>query len=305
MSAVPALHERLFAVLNARAGSGRARRAWDAAARAWGRDGLEVAHAHTEGPGHAETLAADAVRAGWPVVVAMGGDGTIHEVVNGLLRAAGEDGAPPPLGIVPCGSGNDFVKALGTPTDPEAAARALARAPGRPVDAGRVNQRHFVNGVGVGFDARVAFRARSIPWLKGTPLYGTALLAELRRNVSPSVRLRIDGVDVAHEPVTLITVSNGPSHGGGFLLCPAARADDGALDVLVAASLPRRGILRFLARSLKGSHGGLPGIRFHLGRSVEITSDDPLPVHVDGELLDHAAHRLAIDVLPGRLKVLA
>lgn len=296
--------DRFLAVVNPSAGSGQAGRRWETIRDRWRDDGLELEERLTTGPGHAEELAEEAASAGWPALVAVGGDGTVHEVANGLLGAARGE-ATIPMGVIPVGSGNDFVRALDTPPDPMEAARALPGAEPRRVDAGRVNGRFFMNGVGAGFDARVAIRARGIPWLKGTPLYGLALLRELISLHTPEVRVRLDDREVAAGPVTLVTSSNGPSHGGGFLLCPEARVDDGELDLLVVEALPRRQVLGFLTSSLQGGHPGRPGVHLHRGRRVEISSADPLPVHVDGEILDRAATRLEIEILPGRLTVLA
>ncbi len=295
----------VFAVVNTTAGSGRAGRIWPSVASTWEARGLRVEHGLTRYAGHAAEIAADAARAGWPAVVAVGGDGTLHEAANGIMQVAEADGITTRLGVVPCGSGNDFARALGVSALPMEAALGIVRPRERSVDVGRANGRFFVNGVGVGFDARVAARAKRVPLLTGAALYGVALVAELGANTPSVLRLLVDGAEVFEGPVTMVTISNGFSHGGGFLLCPDARPDDGALDVLVVTALPRRRVLRLLVRSLGGTHPGLDGIRFHRGARVEVTSPDLLEVHVDGEILEGGVRRLDIELLPKHLKVLA
>ncbi len=299
----------LYAVVNPTAGSGRAARGWPAVEAELRAAGMDVETVVTRAPGHARELAAEAVAQRRPAVAAVGGDGTVHEVVAGLLEAAGT--APPPsLAVLPLGSGNDFAAALGLPADPLEAARTLAGARPRPVDAGRVETgggeaRFFANGVGAGFDARVALRARSIPRLTGPALYGTALLWELALLRTPSVEVRVDGRDGFEGPACMVTVSNGPRHGGGFQLCPGAAVDDGALDVLVVEAVSRRRLLGFLSGSLKGGVPEAPGVRRLRGREVELRAGGDLPAHVDGEILSTGAHRIRLEVLPGRLRVLA
>ena len=236
-------------------------------------------------------------------MLAVGGDGTVNEVANGLLRAA--DGSPTlPMGIISAGTGNDFVKMVGIPQNAAGAARAALQAKPRQVDAGLVNDRFFTNGVGVGFDARVAGRAREIRRLRGLAVYAVAVAQAIREHRNPPVRVWIDGREVADQRITLVTVANGGCHGGGFWLCPDARPDDGLLDVLIADALGRTGVMRFIPRVLQRTHTRYPGVHLHRAARVEITSSELLPVHADGEPLE-ATRRLQIEVLPGRLTVLA
>lgn len=297
-------------MVNPTAASGAAGRRWPAVEAALRAAGTEVDTAFTEGPGHARELARAAASRGRDAVAAVGGDGTVHEVVGGLLEGAPRGAPLPSLAVLPLGSGNDFAAALRLPADPLAAARTVTSVPPRPVDAGRVEtldgeRRFFANGVGAGFDARVALRARAIPRLTGPALYGTALLWELTTLRTPPLRVRVDGREVHDGPACMVTISNGPRHGGGFHLCPGAEVDDGLLDVLVVEKLSRRRLLSFLSASLKGGMAEAPGIRRHRGREVELRAGGDVPAHVDGEILSHGAHRLRFELLPGRLPVLA
>jgi diacylglycerol kinase (ATP) len=267
--------------------------------------GVRYRFARTEAPGHAESLAERAAREGWDVVVAVGGDGTVQQSAAGLMRAAGT-GPTVPLGIIGVGSGNDFIKLLDLPPQqPATAMRRLLEAKTRSLDIGRVGNRYFTNGVGIGFDAQVAIQASRIRRLRGLPLYGWALLKVLRSLHPPHIRLTLDGRTVADRNLTLVTVGNGACHGGGFWICPDARPDDGLFDVCIAdaVSLPR--LLRLLPKVMRGTHVHLPEVQVLRARHVHLSSPDPLPVHADGEILADTAHELELELLPGRLTVLA
>lgn len=295
---------RFYVIVNPAASRGHALGAWEPARRVLDAASAEYEVALTERPRHATELAERAARDGWSAVVAVGGDGTVHEVANGLLRAsAGETTRP--LGIIGVGTGNDFIKRLGLPRrHPAKAAARLLHAEPRQVDAGRLDEEYFTNGVGVGFDARVAIEARRVRGLRGMAVYAAALVRVLRHHRTPRMRLHLDGRLIVDRPLTLITVANGPCHGGGFWLCPDARLNDGALDLCVADALTPAQLLPLVPRVMRGTHVTRPDVQMLRGHSVHISSDEPLPVHADGEIYSEAAHELKLEVLPGRLTVL-
>lgn len=296
---------RYFVILNPAADRGGAQRAWRGAGAVLDAAGVEYELATTEGPRHAEALAADAAAAGYSAVVAVGGDGTVQEVANGLMHAA--DGGPTvPMGIIGQGTGNDFIKVAGLPRNqPAEAARRLLAAVPRQVDIGRVGQRFFTNGVGVGFDARVAIEASRIKRLRGISIYAWALVKVLRSHRTPQIRIVIDGEEIFNRRATLVNVSNGGCHGGAFWICPQARIDDGMLDVCIADALEVPQILRLIPSLMRGTHTGKPPVHMYRARHVHISSSEPLPVHADGEILTEAAHELEFELLPGRLTLLA
>ncbi|HEX2093923.1 MAG TPA: hypothetical protein VHG28_16080, partial [Longimicrobiaceae bacterium] len=174
----------------------------------------------------------------------------------------------------------------------------------RRVDAGRVGDRYFINGVGIGLDARVGIEAARVRRLRGTAIYLWALARVLPGFRPPQIRVELDGEVVADRPLTLVTAANGGCHGGGFWICPGARIDDGALDVCVADAFGTLGILDLLPRVMRGTHVGRPGVHMLHGRRLRVTSPGPLPVHADGEIVAEATHELEIEVLPGRLTML-
>ncbi len=304
-----------YVIFNPLASRGGARRALTAIERAFRDSGVEYRIVPTERRGHAPELARRAVEEGWQAIVAVGGDGIVHEVVNGLI-AAGEAGSGVALGVIPVGSGNDFSKMLGMPSHrpAEAVRRILAAAP-RQVDVGRVVRHvagggppgvwYFTNGVGVGFDAQVARHARDIKRLRGVAIYAWALVKTLRELRSPGIRVVIDGRQVADRRLVLTTVSNGPCHGGNFWLCPNARIDDGQLDILIADARSLSSLIRLIPSVIRGKHLKASGVELHHGRHVVVTSDEPLPIHADGEVVADWVRELEIELLPGRLRVLA
>ena len=296
--------DRYFVILNPTAGRGAAARAWPAVRAALEAGGATVHLAETRAQGDATALAESAARDGWPAVVAVGGDGTVHEVANGLLRASTDAETAPAMGIVAVGSGNDFALLARVPRDPAEAARRIASGAERRVDVGRVGERWFTNGVGMGLDAYVAVEANRNRRFRGMAIYLWALAKVLRRFRPPVIRVEIDGGEVMERPMTLVSVGNGGRHGGGFWFCPQARIDDGLLDVCACDGLGTLRILRFLPMVMRGTHVGESCVHMRTARRVRITSETPVPVHADGEILFEAARELEIEVAPGRLRLL-
>lgn len=263
---------------------------------------------HTESPGQGVDLARQAATAGYERVVAMGGDGTVDEVANGLLLA-GEQGHQAVLGVIPVGSGNDFAYAVGIPGDLAGACQRLAEGKVRTVDMVRVTvdgQPHiFDNSVGIGFDADVSLETRKMKRLHGFPMYLWAVFRVLGTNHKwpYPMRITVDGQPLPNQAVTLITVANGPRAGGGFYLTPDAQPDDGLLDVCVADRLGRLGILQLLPHAMKGTHVNQKPVTMFKARHVLIEGDRGLPGHVDGEILCTQGRRIEFEIIPNRLKV--
>ncbi|HEU4880590.1 MAG TPA: diacylglycerol kinase family protein [Longimicrobium sp.] len=296
--------DRFYVILNPTAGRGAAARVRAVVEHEMAQAGAEFTIAETARRGHAAELAEAAARDGWPAVVAVGGDGTVHEVVNGIMRAA--DGGPSvPLGIVGVGSGNDFAMLARVPGNAAWAVRRMTEAEPRAVDVGRVGDRWFSNGVGIGLDARVAIEVDRRRRFRGLAMYLHALFGVLRAFRPPHMTVDLDGQRVAEGPMTLVTIGNGGRHGGGFWICPDAKLDDGLLDVCTCDGLGTLGILSFLPRVMWGAHTGASCVHMHHARRVRVTSPDPLPVHADGEIIADDAREVEIEIHPGRLRVLS
>ena len=233
-----------------------------------------------------------------------GGDGSVHEAVNGLL-ASGRDA---PFGLIPVGTGNDFAKAAMIPLDWEAAATLLAsriseEVPVRRIDAGRMNDRYFANGAGIGFDAKINRIARKYRWPIGDLVYLIAVMEGLWDGViTPEVTMRYGDTEY-RDRITLANVSNGPWVGGMFHIAPDSRIDDGELDLVYADPVSRVGVLRLLPKLLRGVHIGQTEIHTARVTNFELSAAAPLPSHLDGEV-QPLQTEFRIEILPGALSLL-
>ena len=300
-------------ILNPASIRGGAARVGAAVERAFLRLGARAEVVHTRARRDGERLAHAAAREGRGAVVAVGGDGIVHEVANGLLAAAG-GGPTVPMGVVAAGSGNDFAKMIGVPREAERAVEAIVRAEPRGVDVGRVIRWSvdagreapwfFTNAIGLGFDAQVAVRASRIRRLRGLGIYAAAVVRVLADLKAPRMRVVVDGVEVVDGKLVLTTIANGACSGGSFWLCPDARVDDGLLDVLVGDARSAAQVAALIPRVMRGQHLGARGVHVHRGRRVVVTSEEPLPIHADGEIVGEGVREIEIELLPGKLIVL-
>jgi YegS/Rv2252/BmrU family lipid kinase len=253
-------------------------------------------------PGEVSRLVAEALRDGASCVAVLGGDGTVNEAVNGYVGVAGPSQA---LAIIPAGTGNDFAKMLAADGDWRVACERIVSGARRRVDLGRCNGRHFANGIGAGFDAQVAIEANAMRWLRGNAVYGVALAKTLLlRYATPHARIAHDG-GVLEGRVTMVAAANGTTYGGAFRVAPGADVADGLLDLMVADRLSRIGIIGFIPHVLSGTHIGRRGVSYLRTRRVTVETELPLAVHADGEIIERAATRLDIEVLPGALLAVA
>ena len=237
-------------------------------------------------------------------IIVAGGDGSIHEAVNGIMRADGSAA----LGIVPTGTGNDFAKACSIPLDWQHATQLLAERIAkntamRRIDIGCMNDRYFANGAGIGFDAKVTRIARSYQWPVGDIVY---LLAVFRCMIdgiaTPDMRIVAD-----HQcwsgPVTLANVSNGPWIGGMFHIAPMADNTDAKLELLIADPVSRLRLLTLLPKLMRGEHFDEQEVNHASVTKVTVDARAPVPSHLDGEV-QPLQTRFEIEVLPGALNLL-
>lgn len=262
--------------------------------------GHRVAVRLTFEAGDAAHFAREAVRAGSDLVVAAGGDGTLNEVVNGVARMRRQ----PRIGIVPIGTANDFAAGLGLPTDMDEAFAVALR--GRPiaVDVGCVNGRYFVNVSTGGFGAE-ATEATS-PETKrflGPFAYLVTGVREFVELHTVSARFVADGRVFYAGEFLLFAVGNGRRTGGGSVLTPRARLDDGRLDLLVIPAMPRLEFLALLPEVRAGTHIDHPGVLYTQTTSITVGAARPLSVNADGEPLH--ARRLRYSLLPRPITVMA
>ncbi len=306
MSAAP-----VHLIINPQAAAGRGRRLGAAAAEGLRARGLSVEVRETAAPLAATDLALAAAREGARSVVAVGGDGTVHEVAEGLMRAAGSAAERPALGVVPAGTGNDFVKLVGVDRDPRGALDVIAAGSTRTWDVGLARwsggEEVFVNAIGTGIDVEVVRQLGRLPRMPGVASYLVALLRALRRYRAVPLEVRLDG-DAKYVDVMIIAIANGRCIGGGFYVCPSATPDDGALDTCIVEEVGLFGIARIMPRMLRGSHGGDPRVALGRARSVDIVArnGEDLFFQLDGELREpRGARELHVEVIPAALRVLA
>lgn len=249
----------------------------------------------SEAPGDCERIAREVLAQGVRQVAACGGDGTVHEVINGL---ANSDAV---FGVVPCGRGNDLARALGLSRDVKDVVNTLVHGVDRAIDLGKVGDRFFATVASLGFDTAVAQRARSRPSiLGGTASYYLAVLQTLSGYRSPLVRLRGD-FGVFEGRVLLAATANAPFYGSGVKIAPDAIVDDGMLDVCIVADVSRWMVLRMFLSAYSGAHVGHSAVRVVQTRTLQIESDDSLWIFADGEPMCEVP--AVIEVVPGALKV--
>jgi YegS/Rv2252/BmrU family lipid kinase len=296
----------LRVILNPSAGSGAAGRLTGRLRASLDARGTPYRLDTTEGKGHGLELARDAAAAQVRAVLAVGGDGTVHEVANGLLGTEPH----PPLAVLPVGTGNDFHKMLGTGRGIDAALDLLDHGTPQRFEVGRVRwagkERFFVNVLGVGIDTEVLRQRDAFRRFRGIVQYLAALGAALKRYRPIRLEVEVDGGERIATPTMLTSVSVGPSAGGGFLLSPDASPVDGLLDLLVVRELTLLQVMRYLPRVVRGTHGNLPVVRMRRFRSatLQTTNGAPFSFELDGELVEAEASELHVEIVPDRLHVL-
>jgi diacylglycerol kinase (ATP) len=298
------------AVVNPASCGGRTGKAWPELRRALAAAGVEVVERLTSAPREATELTRAALAGGCERVVAVGGDGTLNEVVNGFFAVDGSPIAPAAaLGLMPSGTGGDFRRTAGIPVG-AAAAAVLAAGSTRPIDAGRLTldgtaPRHFVNIADCGIGGDVVARVnRSSKRAGGTATFLYHSLASLLSYRPRAARVEIDGT-VEEGRYQNVVVANGRYFGGGMCVAPGAYLGDGLFDVVLFGDLPRLRSLTGIRRIYAGTHIGRPGIRMIRARRVRVTplEDPPLGFEMEGEEVGPAPATL--EVLPGAMRLCA
>jgi YegS/Rv2252/BmrU family lipid kinase len=288
-------------ILNPAAGRGAARRVESVVARAFRAQGWAVDVVRTEGPGHGQELASQAAKQGAKHVVAVGGDGTVHEVANGLLRAD-SDAA---LGVVPVGSGNDFAKLIGVyGHDPARAVARLVTARSRRFDAGRVFDEWFVNSVGFGFGPAVVKTRNAMHNLRGFLSYLVPIVKTFFRFQPPLFDVAAPGFR-ERGYMMMVEICNGTTAGGSYRFAPDADPADGKMDVCLIrrVSLPR--FLLAIPRVMRGTHLRMREVALIKTAKLTIRApEEPLILHVDGELREPGVNECTVELERGRLNVL-
>jgi YegS/Rv2252/BmrU family lipid kinase len=261
-------------------------------------------------PAHATKLARQAGEEGFDMVIAMGGDGTVHEVVNGLMQLPAE--RRPILGVVPVGSGNDFAHGIKVPAEPDHALAHALSGEASSIDLGlmtdeRGRQEYFDNTLGIGFDAVVTIRSHRLPVVRGFLMYLTAVIQTIMLNHDPALVQFETDEEKWEDRVLMVTLCNGGREGGGFMLSPASSMTDGILEYVMVRNVSRLKMFRLVPEFMKGTHVRFTReIRMGSCRTFTMQSDRPLYIHADGEIFTSFGsnvQKVKFEILPSALKV--
>lgn len=267
-------------ILNPTAGNGKAQRLFAAIAPYLKGEDVDVVR--TTHPGHATELAREVSEREDITVISLGGDGTHHEVLNGLMPAG-----KPVFAVLPAGTGNDFVRLLSYPKLPHDMLETALRGAKRRIDIGQVNGEYFLTVSGVGFDAEVA------GWVNqhekhgnGTWIFVRAILRHLIHYQSADMAIHVSDA-VRSEKTFLLAVGNGPYYAGGMRICPSAEADDGLFHVVWVRDLPRLSVLPLLVRVFRGTHVDHRAVQSFETAQLSVDGPAHMLVHADGEIVGH------------------
>ena len=292
-------------IVNPAAGAGRTARYWPEIRSVLKQVGLKFEHDITEAPGHAIELVKIAVGKGYKLIVSVGGDGTINEVVNGLYVTGSLSDVA--MGIIGTGTGGDYIRTIGVPRDYIQACERLMHPHEYTVDLGMVEhgndqKRLFANFGGLGFDAEIV-KATTIKYksLGSLPSYLMGMLTTLVTYHNHEMSIELDGKQEEKKVCTVI-MSIGKYGGGSMFIAPNADPTDGLFDVVVIGDVSKPDLLYSLPRVYKGTHLTHPKISITRVKHVKVTCKNNLALQADGELLGQSP--ATFSVLPSALKLM-
>jgi diacylglycerol kinase (ATP) len=290
---------RTFVILNPHSGRGRGRRLEPLIRSVFRNQNAEIGL--TSGPGDEERLARQAVDLGFDRIVAVGGDGTTSNISHAIM----ESGKPAALGLVPGGTGCDLARSLDIPqNDIEKCAAIVAAGKTKAIDVGKVENRHFVNVAGFGFDMAVLERSFRVRWLRGELLYLYCALLEMKAYPGFGLTSVLDGRNGPSGNHMMVIVANARKFGGGFAIAPEASLDDGQLDIVTFGELGFFARLKAMGALLKGRHNDLEGVGTVRAARAVFNFTAPPSFETDGESRQALGPTLTIETLPRALNVL-
>ncbi|MDI9476104.1 MAG: diacylglycerol/lipid kinase family protein [Natronincolaceae bacterium] len=250
----------------------------------------------TEKVGDGQLFAEDAKAEGFHTIVSVGGDGTLHEVVNGMA------GGVQKLGIIPAGTGNDFARSLNIPFDIEDAMGVLVQGKAMSIDLGRLDDKYFINFCSVGLDALIAEEANKIKrYFSSTYSYIIGVIKALGKFKSLRVELIIDDKKYDEE-VMLVAVCNGAYYGGGMKIAPQAEVFDGQFDICVVRKMSKLKLLFLFPTIFKGKHIKYDEVKIYRGRDIQIFSEGNMHVNADGDIVD--SRPIKFEILHNKMEVI-
>ncbi|MBM7584631.1 YegS/Rv2252/BmrU family lipid kinase [Bacillus pakistanensis] len=284
-------------IVNKVSGNGKALKVWYQIEKKLQEKNVYYCVHFTQKPKHATLLVQELInKEKVTVIVVVGGDGTIHEVINGLV------GTNTPLGIIPAGSGNDFSRGLGIPLKHDKALERILSGKPKIIDIGYVNSTYFGTVSGIGFDGEVAQTTNISIYKKllnfvrmGQISYIISAINVLFRYKPMDISLMIDQKLYEIPKVWLIAVANLPFYGGGLAICPKAESNDGLFDICIVQGMSKWEFIRVFPLVFKGNHTSSPSIQIIKGKELEIYSSTPMLVHGDGEMIGQTPARIRIE----------
>lgn len=297
-------------IFNPMAGKGRARNLLPQLEQMLLGHQLDFELVQTEFVGHAIALSRKGAQAGYTTVVAAGGDGTVNEVINGLMQARNAGEGTPQMGVLATGRGNDFTSGMDIPATLEEACQVLAKNVTRAIDIGWVkgenfpDGRYFGNGIGLGFDAVVGFEAAKMPYMNGLSYVVAALKIILFYYNTPKLEIKIDD-QVLRQQTLMFSIMNGRRLGGAFITGPRSVVDDGLFDLMHYGRMSRRQMIALMPKVMEGTQESHPAVRAMRGKKLTIRAlEGTIPAHADGETICEAGHYMEIELLSRQINLI-
>jgi diacylglycerol kinase (ATP) len=272
-------------------------------------DQSSIQWVNTNYPAHATELAKQAAEENFELVIAAGGDGTVHEVVNGLMQVAPEK--RPALSVIPFGSGNDFAHAIGIDERLPLTSEQILNGQRKKVDIGKLQEGtekiiYWDNAIGIGFDTNVVIHSRRVPIVRGFLIYLVSVFQTMIFDYeSPKILLKTD-LEQWEENLIMLVLCNGDREGGIFQISPGALPHDGVFQYTSVSHISRLKLLRLIPEFIRGTHAGYPCVRMGSFHQLELTADRPLKIHTDGEIIagfGSDIRKIKVEILPNALEV--
>ena len=281
-------------IINPAAGRGKARKVLPKVKNILDSYGIKYSCSITTKPAEATSLARDAVKKGFKKIIVLGGDGTVNEVINGII------GANVVLGVIPIGSGNDFCMGLGIPGKTKDACRVIIGKYAKRIDVGKLNDRYFGSSAGIGLDAETAYEAGKNNKLTGLLLYVYSLIKTLIRAKPHFYRISVDDKKFDFKG-WIVAIGNCPSYGGGIKITPDAKVDDDIFDICLIGDIAKWRVLYYLPVVVIGKHKVFKNVQFLRGKRINIETAS-LKAHLDGEII--TSSNFKFEIIPKSLNVL-
>lgn len=251
----------------------------------------------TKYPGHATEIAAQYASGEVCRIYSVGGDGTLNEVLNGIV------GSKCSLAVIPSGSGNDFIRSITDKKDFENILKETIQGEEHEIDLAKINDRYYLNLSSVGFDALVVhntIKFKKVPFMTGSLAYILGILITIIGYSNSNLKIVIDGKPI-EKKFLLVSVANGKYCGGGMLASPHACVDDGLLDICLVGEMKRLKVFKLFPKYITGEHGQIKGVSFERGRKVEIECAHKVAINIDGEI--SVGNRAIFEIIPKGIKI--